>query len=377
MRKLLIAALCAVSVGATGARAEVYPSRPIIMIAPLGVGGSTDVVARVIAQGMSQVLGQNIAVENVTGAGGTIGEARIARATPDGYTIGIGQWGTNVANGAIYPLTYDLMKDFEPIGMVATQPFLIVARKSMPANNLKELIEWLRANAGKANEGNSGVGSPSHVAGLLFQKAIGANFTMVPYRGAGESTQALISEQIDVLLNVPGISMGQIKAGAMKAYAVTAPTRATMAPDIPTTDEAGLPVSIFPSGTRSGRRRARPRTSSPSSTTRWSSLGRSGDQKAADRYRTGDFPARTANAGGASHVSAVRDRQMVADHQGGQHQGGVIDTIALPHVARQMGGSSPASFKIDLAAGETKAARNARAAASGVDAAGAAATKTV
>jgi tripartite-type tricarboxylate transporter receptor subunit TctC len=246
MRKLLFAAVCAASLqGATSARAEVYPSRPIVMIAPLSVGGSTDVIARVVAQGMSQVLGQNIAVENVTGAGGTIGEGRIARSNPDGYTIGIGQWGTNVANGAIYPLKYDLMKDFEPIGLVATQPFLIVARKSMPANNLKELIEWLRANAGKANEGNSGVGSPSHVAGLLFQKAIGANFTMVPYRGAGESTQALVSEQIDVLLNVPGISMGQIRAGAMKAYAVTAPTRATMAPDIPTTDEAGLPGFYF------------------------------------------------------------------------------------------------------------------------------------
>ncbi|HEY0223207.1 MAG TPA: tripartite tricarboxylate transporter substrate-binding protein [Pseudolabrys sp.] len=246
MKKLIVAALCAASLlGAGKARAEVYPSRPIIMIAPLGVGGSTDVVARIVAQGMGQVLGQNIAVENVTGAGGTIGEARVARATPDGYTIGIGQWGTNVANGAIYPLTYDLMKDFEPVGLVATQPFLIVARKSMPANNLKELIEWLRANAGKANEGNSGVGSPSHVAGLLFQKAIGVNFTMVPYRGAGESTTALVSEQIDVLLNVPGISMGQIKAGAMKAYAVTAPTRATMAPDIPTTDEAGLPGFYF------------------------------------------------------------------------------------------------------------------------------------
>jgi tripartite-type tricarboxylate transporter receptor subunit TctC len=246
MRKLLLAAVCAATLqAAAGARAEVYPSRPIIMIAPLSVGGSTDVVARIVAQGMSQVLGQNIAVENVTGAGGTIGEGRIAHATPDGYTIGIGQWGTNVANGAIYPLTYDLMKDFEPVGLVATQPFLIVARKSMPANNLKELIEWLRNNKATANEGNSGVGSPSHVAGLLFQKTIGANFTMVPYRGAGESMQALISEQIDVLLNVPGISMGQLKAGTMKAYAVTAPTRATIAPDIPTTDEAGLPGFYF------------------------------------------------------------------------------------------------------------------------------------
>ena len=128
MKRLLFAAVCAVALqNITGAMAETYPSRPIVMVAPLGVGGSTDVIARVMAQGMSQVLGQTIIVENTTGAGGTVGEARIARATPDGYTIGIGQWGTNVANGAIYPLNYDLMKDFEPVGLIATQPFLIAA----------------------------------------------------------------------------------------------------------------------------------------------------------------------------------------------------------------------------------------------------------
>jgi tripartite-type tricarboxylate transporter receptor subunit TctC len=215
------------------------------MVAPLSVGGSTDIIARIMAQGMSQALGQTIIVENTTGAGGTIGERRISRATPDGYTIGIGQWGTNVANGAIYPLDYDLMKDFVPIGLIATQPFFIVAKKSMPASNLKELIAWLKANVDKATMGNSGVGSPSHVAGFLFQKAIGAKFTMVPYRGAGESTQALLSEQIDVLLNTPAVSVEQMKAGAIKVYAVTAKSRIALAPDVPTTDEAGLPGFYF------------------------------------------------------------------------------------------------------------------------------------
>jgi tripartite-type tricarboxylate transporter receptor subunit TctC len=246
MRKLIFATTCAVALQCvTGAMAESYPSRPITMVVPLSVGGSTDVIARIMAQGMGEVLGQTIVVENTTGAGGTIGEGRIARAVPDGYTIGIGQWGTNVATGAIYPLKYDLMKDFEPVGLIATQPFLIVARKSMPADNLKDLIIWLRANVDKATEGNSGVGSPSHVAGILFQKAVGANFTMVPYRGAGESTQALLAQQIDVTLNTPALSVAQLRSGSIKAYAVTAKKRLAIAPEIPTTDEAGLPGFYF------------------------------------------------------------------------------------------------------------------------------------
>jgi tripartite-type tricarboxylate transporter receptor subunit TctC len=243
--KKLLSVVTLATAFAICAHAQTYPSRPITMVAPLSVGGSTDIIARIVAQGMSQALHQTIIVENTTGAGGTIGERRISRATPDGYTIGIGQWGTNVANGAIYPLDYDLMKDFVPIGLIATQPFFIVAKKSMPANNLEGLIAWLKANADKATIGNSGVGSPSHVAGFLFQKAIGAKFTMVPYRGAGESTQALLSEQIDVLLNTPAVSVEQMKAGAIKVYAVTAKSRIALAPDVPTTDEAGLPGFYF------------------------------------------------------------------------------------------------------------------------------------
>jgi tripartite-type tricarboxylate transporter receptor subunit TctC len=225
--------------------AESYPSRPVTMVVPNSVGGSTDVIARIMAQGMGEVLGQTIVVENTTGAGGTIGEGRIARSAPDGYTIGIGEWGTNVATGAIYPLRYDLMKDFEPVGLIATQTLLIVARKSMPANNLKELIAWLRADTSKATVGNSGVGSPSQVAGILFEKAIAAHFTMVPYRGAGETTQALLAQQIDVMFNTVAVSVGQMRSGTIKVYAVTAKSRLAMAPDIPTTDEAGLPGFYF------------------------------------------------------------------------------------------------------------------------------------
>ena len=242
--RLLLAALAALSI--THAHAQDYPNRPITLVVPLGLGGSTDVIARILAEAMRPHLGGvPIVVENTTGAGGTIGVGRVARATPDGYTIGIGQWGTNVASGAIYPLSFDLVNDFEPVGLISTQPFLIVARKTMPAENLKELIAWLKQNQSKASQGNSGVGTPSHVGGLLFQKAIGANYTMVPYRGAGQSMQDLVAGQLDVMLDTPAVSMPQIGSGNIKAYAVTAPSRIKIAPEIPTTDEAGLPGFYF------------------------------------------------------------------------------------------------------------------------------------
>jgi tripartite-type tricarboxylate transporter receptor subunit TctC len=246
MRKVLFAAaLAAVLQSATGAMAQTYPTRPITLVVPLGVGGSTDVIARIMGEGMRASLGQPVIVENTTGAGGTIGVGRVARAAPDGYTIGIGQWGTNVASGAIYPLQFDLVKDFEPVALIATQPFLIVAKKTMPANNLGELISWLKANANKASQGNSGIGTPSHVGGILFQNAIGVHLTMVPYRGAGQSMQDLVAGQIDMMLDTPALSLPQMRGGAIKAYAVTAKTRLALAPDIPTTDEAGLPGFYF------------------------------------------------------------------------------------------------------------------------------------
>jgi tripartite-type tricarboxylate transporter receptor subunit TctC len=247
MRKLKLAAatFAAVVVGAGLAGAQSYPVRPVMMIVPLATGGSTDTIARIVAEGMRPTLGQPVIVENVTGAGGSIGVGRVARSAPDGYTIGIGQWGTNMANGVIYPLQYDLVQDFEPIALIATQPFMIVARKTMPANNLQELIAWLKANSGKASEGNSGVGTPSHVAGILFQNLIGTRWTMVPYRSAGLSIQDLVAGQIDVMLDTPAVSGGLVKGGSLKAYAVTAKERIATMPDLPTTDEAGLPGFYF------------------------------------------------------------------------------------------------------------------------------------
>jgi tripartite-type tricarboxylate transporter receptor subunit TctC len=241
-RGILFAALLG---WALGAGAQAYPTRPISLVVAFSAGGPTDSIARIVAARMTGAIGQTVVVENTTGAGGTIGVSRVARAAPDGYTVLIGQWGTNVASGAIYKLNFDLLNDFEPVGLIATQPFFIVARKTMPANDLAGLVAWLKANADKAAQGNSGIGTPSHIGGIMFQNAVGAHWQMVPYRGAGQTMNDLLAGQIDVALDTPGTSMAQVRAGTIKAFAITAKSRIAMAPDIPTTDEAGLPGFYF------------------------------------------------------------------------------------------------------------------------------------
>ena len=245
IRMFICAAAAAALSAALPAAADDYPTKPIVMIVPLAPGGSTDVLGRIMAQAMSVRLGQTVVVENVSGAAGTIGVTRAERSAPDGYTIQWGMWGTNMANGAIYSLDFDLLNDLEPVALVATQPFLIDARKTMPANNLKELVAWLKKNAGKATMGNSGVGSPSHIAGILMQQFVGAKWQMVSYRSAGLATQDLLAGTIDVLLDTPAVSLPHIKSADLKCYAVTAKDRIAVAPDIPTTDEAGLPGFYF------------------------------------------------------------------------------------------------------------------------------------
>ncbi len=241
-----IAVGLAVFVSAAAAtRADSHRSHPITMIVPLAPGGSTDVLGRIMAQAMSARLGQPVIVENVAGAAGTIGVTRAERSPPDGYTVLWGMWGTNVANGAIYKLPFDLLNDFEPIALVATQPFLIDARKTMPANNLKELVAWLKANGDKTTMGTSGVGSPSHVAGVLMENMLGLHWQMVAYRSAGLATNDLLAGITDIQLDTPAVSLPHVKSGALKAYAVTSKNRIAIAPDIPTTDEAGMPGYYF------------------------------------------------------------------------------------------------------------------------------------
>ena len=242
----IAAAAAALSlIAAAPAQAQTYPTHPILMIVPLAPGGSTDVLGRIVAKGMSTALGQTVYVENTAGAAGTIGVTRAERSAPDGYTVLWGMWGTNVANGAIYNLDFDLLNDFEPIALVATQPFLIDARKTLPPTNLKELVAWLKQNGDKTTMGNSGVGSPSHVAGVLMQNMVGVKWQMVSYRSAGLATQDLLAGTIDILLDTPAVSLPHVKSGDLKTYAVTAKTRLAIAPEIPTTDEAGLPGYYF------------------------------------------------------------------------------------------------------------------------------------
>jgi tripartite-type tricarboxylate transporter receptor subunit TctC len=227
------------------ARAQAYPSRPITMVVPFAAGGGVDATGRVIAERMRASLGRTVIIENVTGANGSIGVGRVARAAGDGYTLCLGGWSTYVSNGAIYALPYDLLKDFEPIVLVATLPLLIVAKKAFPANDLKGLVAWLKDNPDKASAGTSGAGSTQHVAAIYFQNKTDTRFGIVPYRGGAPSLQDLVAGQIDLIFSPTADSVALVRGGGIRAYAVAAKTRLAAAPDIPTVDQAGLPDFYF------------------------------------------------------------------------------------------------------------------------------------
>jgi tripartite-type tricarboxylate transporter receptor subunit TctC len=221
--------------------AQAYPSRPITIVVPYAAGGATDTIGRVIAEGMKRSLGQPVIVENATGAGGTIAVGRVARAAPDGYTLSLGHNGSHIMTGATYALQYDLLNDLVPVALISSYPQVIVAKRTMPADNLKGLIAWLKANPDKASVGTGGNGSIAHVIGVLFRNETGTRFQFVPYRGIAPAIQDLVAGQIDMAISDPVACMPQVRAGAVKAYGVTAKTRLLSAPDIPTLDEAGLP----------------------------------------------------------------------------------------------------------------------------------------
>jgi tripartite-type tricarboxylate transporter receptor subunit TctC len=221
--------------------AQAYPTKPITMIVPASAGGPTDAIGRVLAERMGALLGETIVVDNVGGAGGSIGVGKVAHAAPDGYTLGIGQWSHYVLNGAIYALQYDLLADFEPVARIANGPMLLIARKTLPVGNAQELVAWLKANADKASAGTGGVGSPPHIAGIFFQKITGTNFSFIPYRGAAPAMRDLVAGQIDLMFDQASNVMPQLKSGTVKAFAVTARERLPSAPDVPTVDETGLP----------------------------------------------------------------------------------------------------------------------------------------
>src|SRR5262245_828039 len=237
MRKLLITAAFVVGWASLGvAQAQVYPSRLITMVVPLPAGGAFDVPARVFAEHMRRSLGRPVTVENVTGAAGSIGTGQVARAAPDGYTLIYGGLNTHVINPAFLALHYNVLRDFEPIALTTTVPLLIVAKKAMPANDLKELIAWLKANPDKASQGTGGPGNISHLAAVLFQKKTGAHVGFVPYRGSAAAINDLLAGHVDVMIDLAPNSLPHVHAGTIRAYAVTAKNRLPVAPDIATVD---------------------------------------------------------------------------------------------------------------------------------------------
>lgn len=226
------------SFGATPAAAQDYPSRPVTMVVPFAAGGPTDTIGRIVADKMAAALGQPVVIENVAGADGSIAVGKAAAAAGDGYTISIGNVATHVLNGAIYPLKYDLLKDLEPISLLVTAPALIVGKKTLPPNDLKELIAWLKANEDRASVGV--FATWGRLLGAHFQKSTNARLLMVPYRGAAPAMQDLIGGQINLMFDQAANSLPQLSSGKVKAYAVASKTRLALAPDVPTVDEAGL-----------------------------------------------------------------------------------------------------------------------------------------
>jgi len=235
---VLVVAAVAASLG--GAAAEPFPSRPVTLIVPFGAGGPADTLARIMSEGMRASLGQSVVIENVTGAAGTIGVGRAVRAAPDGYTVSIGNWPSHVVNGAIYSLSYDLLTDFEAVARLPSNPYVAVARKDLPAKDLKELIAWLKANP--ATLGTAGAGAGQHVSGVYFQNVTGARFQFVPYRaGSSEIMRDLVAGHIDLTFDQAITALPYVRNHQVKAYAVTSDKRLAAAPDIPSVDEAGAP----------------------------------------------------------------------------------------------------------------------------------------
>jgi tripartite-type tricarboxylate transporter receptor subunit TctC len=244
MRVLCAALSLLIVAGAGGAEAQTYPSRPITLVVPFPPGGSTDAAARIMAERMRVPLGQPVVIENVGGAGGSIGVGRVARAAPDGYTFDIGQWDTHVGS-IIYKLDYDLEKDFEPIALISTNPQLMVAKNDLPAKTLGELVTWMKANPGKINFVNQN--AAANVSGVLFENLTRQKVQFIPYRGAGPAMTDLISGTVDLLVVQGAVALPQIRAGKIKALANLSPARSASMSDIPTSDETGVP-GLYMSG---------------------------------------------------------------------------------------------------------------------------------
>jgi tripartite-type tricarboxylate transporter receptor subunit TctC len=237
----LVAGALALPAASRIASALDYPTRQITIIVPFPPGGPTDLLGRMVGERLQNAFGEPAVVENVPGANGSLGVGRVARAAPDGYTLVLGLWNTHVANGAVYSLPYDVQKDFEPVAMLSSAASLVVVRKNFPADDLKGLIAWMKANPGKATEGHVGIGSIGHLGGILLQQMTSVQFQQVPYRGSAPVMQDLIAGQIDFGIESAVTSLPQFRAGNIRALAVAGKSRLESAMEIPTVDEAGLP----------------------------------------------------------------------------------------------------------------------------------------
>ena len=240
MRKIVLAFLAVLTL-CGAAVAENYPSRPITVIVPFSAGGPSDAMARILAERMKASLGETLLIENVTGAGGSIGVGRAVRSPADGYTISFGHLGTHVANGAVYKLGYDLVEDLDPVVLLPSNPMIIVSKNAIPAKSLSELLAWLRSRPSPPAAGTAGAGSGSHIAGLYFENVSGIKLQYVPYRGTAPALNDLVAGQIDIMIDQTSNSINQVRGGNIRAYAVTDDKRVASAAEVPTTDEAGLP----------------------------------------------------------------------------------------------------------------------------------------
>src|SRR5262245_23844195 len=297
---------------------------PVHIIVAVPPGGVADPIAPILADHLTVAFGKAVVVENVTGAGGSIGVGRAARAAPDGYTLSIGNWLSHVGASAVYPVQYDVLGDFEPVSLLTNSPMLITARKDFPANDLKELIAWLKANPDKATAATVGPGSASHVSGVYFQHATGTRFQLVPYRGGGPAVQDEVAGHVDLVFNEATGALPYVLSRQIKTYAVLAKSRWFAAPDIPTSEELGVPgINIFILARAVGSQGYAERDRRKAQHCSGRRARRRNGTQAAHRHRPGNIPTRQADPGSASCLPQGRDREVVADHQGGWHQGGI------------------------------------------------------
>ncbi len=319
MRRLFAALALALCAAIVPAHADNFPSRTITLIVPYPPGGSTDVAGRILADKMGTALGQPVIVENVGGAGGSIGVGRSARSVPDGYTIDIGQWDTHVG-GIIYNLSYDLQNDFAPIGMVSFNPQLLVARKAFPADDLKSLVAWMKAHPGDAKLVNQNAGG--QIGGLLLEQKTDTKLLLVAYRGAAPGITDMIGGQVDMMIAQGAVTLPQVRAGTLKAIVNLSAQRSPSIPEIPTSDESGVPglyvsgwFGLYAPQGYAGRhyRQAQCRHGG--------GAGRPCRARALCRAWARRRAAGAADAGGFGSIHQGRDRQMVADHQGRRHRG--------------------------------------------------------